>query len=711
MRNVFEPGGNCHRLSTAHRAAFIVDGEDYFRALYESFRRAQRQIFIIGWDLHSGLQLVRDDVKHRYPARLGAFLDRLVSEKKDLHVYLLSWDFAMIYAMEREFFPRYKLKWRTRRRINFCLDGHHPMGASQHQKVVVVDDAVAFAGGLDLSKWRWDTPAHRPDDPRRVDPGGNPYPPFHDIQMVVDGPAARALGELAKERWARAGGKKPRSGAAGGIDDPWPPSIEPDFDNVRVAMARTLPEYKDQKAVREAEQLYLDSIAGARRSIYIENQYLSSHLVGQALRQRLQEADGPEVVMVLPQKTGGWLEQHTMDVLRGRILSDLRQSDRRNRLRVYYPRIAEDPHCALMVHSKVMVIDEDFVRIGSSNLSNRSMGLDSECDLAISAETADAVRSAIARFRNRLIAEHLGAAREDIDAAIEKTGSLIRAIESLPKGARTLVPLSGEVPPDVDRWVPESDLLDPEKPVEPDELFDYVVAPDQQPFAYRHLMKILLLIAGVLILAAVWRWTPAGEWLNMESALAAGEWIRRQPLSPVLVPVTYILGGMVAFPITLMIIVTVIVFGPWWGLFYALAGSTLSALVVFGTGRLLGRQAVHRFAGSLLNRLSRKLSGSGLIAVITFRVVPVAPFSVINLIAGVSGIRLRDFAMGTFIGMLPGVLAIVFLADRISVSIRRPDLDSIAALAGGIVLVGAGLVGLRRWIKRKHAERSSEGMK
>jgi len=709
LRHVFELTSNCHRLATAHRAAFIVDGEAYFRALYESFRRAKRHIFIIGWDLHSDLQLVRDDVEHRYPARLGAFLDRLVSEKVGLHVYLLSWDFAMIYAMEREFFPRYKLKWRTRRRINFCLDGHHPMGASQHQKVVVVDDAVAFAGGLDMSKWRWDTPAHRPDDPRRIDPGGNAYPPFHDIQMVVDGPAARAMGELARDRWMRAGGKKPLSSAAVEIDDPWPASIDPDFDNVQVAMARTLPEYKDQRAIREVEQLYLDSIASARRSIYIENQYLSSHRIGQALKRRLQESDGPEVVIILPQKTGGWLEQHTMDVLRGRILTVLRQADRHNRLRTYYPRITEDPHCALMVHSKVMVIDEDFVRVGSSNLSNRSMGLDSECDLAIAAEAADAVRSTIACFRNRLIAEHLGAAWEDIAAAIEKAGSLIGAIESLPKGARTLVPLSGEVPPDVDRWVPESELLDPEKPVEPDELFDYVVAPDQQPFAYRHLMRVLLVVAGVLILAAVWRWTPASEWLNMDSTLAAGEWIRRQPLTPILVPAAYIIGGMVAFPITLMIIVTVIVFGPWWGLFYALTGSTLSALVVFGAGRLLGRQTVHRFAGGLLNRLSRKLSGSGLIAIIAFRIVPVAPFSVINLIAGVSEISLRDFAIGSFVGLLPGVFAIVFLADRISVSLRRPDLDSLAALGGVIVLASAGLVGLRRWIKRKHAERLSEG--
>ena len=114
----------------------------------------------------------------------------------------------MIYTLEREFFPRYKLKWRTHKNIHFHLDGAHPAGASQHQKIVVVDDAVAFVGGFDLSKWRWDTPEHAIDNELRIDPDGKPYPPFHDVQMLVDGDAAEALGELARERWHIAAGKK-----------------------------------------------------------------------------------------------------------------------------------------------------------------------------------------------------------------------------------------------------------------------------------------------------------------------------------------------------------------------------------------------------------------------------------------------------------------------------------------------------------------------
>ena len=390
MKNILKVSKNCWKLASANRAAFIIDGKDYFQALHEAMRQARRSIMIIGWDLHSELRMIRNGDSGGYPDRLGKFLDALTRERDDLKVYLLSWDFAMIYAMEREFFPRYKLKWRTHKRIHFCLDGEHPVGASHHQKVVVIDDIVAFAGGFDLSKWRWDTSAHQPENNLRLDHDGKPYPPFHDVQMVVDGQAAKALGELTKERWKRAMGKMPEIDERAEIGDPWPSSVKPDFNGVQIAIARTLAAYKDFHEVREVEQLYLDSIAAARKFIYIENQYLSSYHIGEALKSCLQDKDGPEVILVLPKKTGGWLEQHTMDVLRGRLLRKLREADHHNRLRTYYPQISTNPNIDLMVHAKVMVIDDNFVRVGSSNLSNRSLGIDSECDMAIVAEKESA---------------------------------------------------------------------------------------------------------------------------------------------------------------------------------------------------------------------------------------------------------------------------------------------------------------------------------
>ena len=137
MEKIFKQQKNCWQVKTAERASFLIDGEVYFRALHEAMQQASQSIILVGWDLHSGLRLIRSGESSEYPQTLGTLLDCLARKRKELNIYLLSWDFAMIYAMEREFFPRYKLKWRTHKNIHFCLDGEHPMGASQHQKIIV----------------------------------------------------------------------------------------------------------------------------------------------------------------------------------------------------------------------------------------------------------------------------------------------------------------------------------------------------------------------------------------------------------------------------------------------------------------------------------------------------------------------------------------------------------------------------------------------
>jgi len=694
-------GRNCWRIARAERAAFIIDGEDYFRAVRESICRARRSIYIVGWDIHNELRLLREDPEDGFPTRLGDLLEAVVRERPGLQVYVLEWDFAMIYAMERDFFPRYKLRWKSHDRVHFCLDGEHPIGASQHQKIVAIDDRVAFCGGFDLSKWRWDTSDHRPDDARRIDPNGETYPPFHDVQMLVDGDAARSLGEIARERWLAASGEEPSPGESHSGDDPWPPSANPSCTAVDLGITRTMPAHEDREEVREVEQLYLDSIAAARRFIYIENQYLSSHEIGMALAERLDDEGGPEVIIVVPKKTGGWLEQHTMDVLRDNVVRRLRKADRCERLRVYIARLSDEPESSLMIHAKVMVVDDAFARVGSSNLSNRSMGLDSECDLAIESGESKDCGAAIAGFRRRLLAEHLGKKIESLAEAEEKHPSLIEAIESLRTGGRSLEALSIDPQADDGQWLPDLALLDPEKPMEPEALLQYFLGPGQEKPLSRQLLKLGAILLGLLALAAAWRWTPLGEWLGVDEFTAAGRWIDAQPLTPLLVLSAYVIGGVMVAPITLMIAATVVVFGPWLGVGYALVGSELSALTTFGLGALLGRGRVSRLAGSRVNRISRALSGRGMLTIATLRIVPVAPFSVVNVIAGVSDIRLRDFALGSALGILPGILAMAFLTDRIVASIREPSAISVvAAIAVGIAVVGA-LFALRRWFRHR----------
>ncbi len=669
--------------------------------------RARRSIFIVGWDVHSKVRLVRngksdDDL----PETLGDLIDELARRRKDLNIYILLWDFSMIYAMEREFFPHYKLSWRSNDRVHFCLDGEHPVGGSQHQKIVVIDDCIAFSGGFDLSKWRWDTSAHLPDDDRRTDPGGVVYPPFHDVQMIVDGQAAASLGELARQRWSWPCSKKPVRVSLDSDHDPWPESITPVLHDMDVGIARTLPAYKDRDEVREVEQLYLDSIAAARHFIYIENQYFTSYRVSRALENRLKNADGPEVVVVMPENTGGWLEQHTMDVLRARLLRDLRQADRYHRLRIFYVRLQKKPHVSLLVHAKVMIIDDRFARVASSNLSSRSMGLDSECDLAVDAAKTVNCQKQIADFRRRLLAEHLDSDAETIADAEKTHGSLIKVIDALGGKERTLELLEDHIPESVDHWVPDSDLLDPEKPIEPEEMFDYFVSPDQQRPMIRHQLKAGLLIFGVLVLAALWRWTPLGEWVDLDTAASVGQWIDDRPFTPLLVMAIYVVAGVVGVPITLMIIATVIAFGPWAGMFYALLGAEISALVTFFIGHLLGRDAVKRFAGSRVNRLSKNLARRGIVTIITVRIIPVAPFSIINIIAGVSDIRFRDYAIGSLIGLLPGVLAIGLLADRMVASLREPTVRQIIFLIVAAAVALSGLYVLRLWLRRKRRRES-----
>ncbi|MBU1568123.1 MAG: VTT domain-containing protein [Proteobacteria bacterium] len=705
MEDIFKPQENCWQIKKAHRASFLIDGEVYFRALHEAMQQASQSIIIVGWDLHSDLRLIRSSKGGKYPETLGKFLDFLARKTDGLHIYLLLWDFAMIYAMEREFFPRYKLKWCSHKNIHFCLDGEHPVGASQHQKVVVIDNAVAFSGGFDISKWRWDTSAHLPDDKLRVGPDGKSYPPFHDVQMIVDGQVAAALGQLVQQRWKQACGELPVEVDRAKVGDPWPASVKPDFKEISVAISRTFPQYKENDEVREVERLFLDSIVRAHHSIYIENQYLSSYRIGEAIAERLREENGPDVVMVLPLQTGGWLEQHTMDVLRNRLLCTLRQADIHDRLRVYYPQLAGHPDVTLMVHAKVMVIDRCFARVGSSNLSNRSLGFDSECDLAVACSNESETAETIASFRNRLLAEHLGVTEKKVSEAIARHNSLVKAVESLRGGDRTLVLLEGEIETKVDQWVPESALLDPEKPIEPEEFLENFIRPEHQRPAYRHFLKIIAMIVMVLGLTAIWRWTPLSNWLNLDTLTTFAERLKGYPLSPLLVPLTYIVLGLVSFPVTLMIMTTIIVYGPWLGGWYALLGTTLSGVVMFIVGHVLGKNIVGKFAGSLINRVNGRLSESGIVAVIAFRIIPIAPFSLINLVAGVSAITLRDFFIGTLIGIVPGIVAIVFISDRLSESLHQPGLSNFTVLLVVIVLFTGGLIGFRKWIKSRYVSK------
>ncbi|PWT90594.1 MAG: hypothetical protein C5B54_06860 [Acidobacteria bacterium] len=460
-RPILVEGRNCWQIEYARHVSFLIDGAAYFSALASAIARAQRSVFIIGWDVNPRVSLSRKKGKQ---FEFKEFLNKLVAARPDLRIYVLCWDHAFIYAFEREWFPAFRFRASSHPHIHFQLDGNHPFTGSQHQKIVVIDDSIAFIGGVDLTTYRWDQPGHNLNDPQRTDPDGIPYGPVHDVQMAVDDDAAAALGIIARERWRRATDHTIRSDFFN--DEAWPDQLKADLENVQVGIARTIPAYKGMHEVREVEKLYIDSIQAAKRSIYIENQYITSDLIGRMLADRLSGPDSPEIILVDHREYTGVLESNTMGVLRSRFIERLRHADLYKKLKLYYPEVGTRPKMSVNIHSKVMIIDDRFLRIGSSNLSNRSMGLDSECDIAVESFGREKVEAKISEFRNRLLAEHTGTTVEQFAQFYCETKSLIRTIELCPQSSgNALIPL----PSRPQRWfealVPGPALIDPDQPL------------------------------------------------------------------------------------------------------------------------------------------------------------------------------------------------------------------------------------------------------
>jgi phospholipase D1/2 len=104
-KSLFEENSNCWRRSQARRFGWLIDGEEYFTALREAFNRTEREILIVGWDIDSRTQLIRDPDHPDYPSPLAETLEALVRDNPDLRVHVLSWDFSVIYTLERELLP------------------------------------------------------------------------------------------------------------------------------------------------------------------------------------------------------------------------------------------------------------------------------------------------------------------------------------------------------------------------------------------------------------------------------------------------------------------------------------------------------------------------------------------------------------------------------------------------------------------------------
>ncbi|HKK17628.1 MAG TPA: VTT domain-containing protein [Opitutales bacterium] len=680
----------------------MPSGRNYFRAFREAVLAARQEVILLAWDLCETVEMIRDEADDDgYPSKLVDFIMAVLDEKPELHIKILLWDYAVIYVAERDWLPFTKLGRLEHPRFELVTDDTVPAGASHHQKLAIFDGSLAMCGGLDLAAWRWDSPEHSAEDPRRLSPKNKPYGPYHDIQLSLTGEVVKTLRELASSRWERATGHPLPEFEASKEAEIWPESVSVDFESVEVAIALTYPKYKAFPEARQIEQLYLDCIQSAEASIYIENQYLTSKVIVDALCRRLEEEDGPEVVMLLTREAG-WAEDITMGRMRNRLLEKLRAADSHGRFRCYYPCIkSEAKEQQIYVHAKLMIVDQRLFVFGSANLSNRSMRVDSELNLGF---VEKGPKSYLESLQARLLAIHLHKDESEIKETLRSTGSLLQTIEKLnsTRGNR-LNPLDASCKSDLERQLADSQLLDPDEPISPihnvwgalkaqSDL--YWQDKNSSPYlkAFKILSWLVAFIVTGLVIAQLWRSGFSQE--QATSMLAA---LKDTPGMIPLVILIFVVGGIIAVPINLLVIATALTLGSWAAIGCGLAGSLLAAAASFGLGHHFGKPLVRRIIGERLDTIINSLRGRGIGSMIVLRLLPIAPFGLINLVAGVSGLRFRVFMIGSAIGMLPGLVAVVLATNHFQRAIENPNPRTwlVFLLLAGLIL------GSVLWAKKK----------
>jgi len=463
---LLKPGDTCWRVEQADRLALLVDGASYFAAAKAAILNAKHSIWLLAWVFDPLTRLTPDRNKKsgdpNNPDRLGLLLRRLASLNPGLDVRILAWDMPWLIGAPQGLPCQRGAAYFVGSRVKYQLDHTLPRSACHHQKALIIDGRIAFVSGGDLGTDRWDTGEHADHAPERRLPSGKRYPARHEVSLMVDGPAAQALGDLFADRWRKVTGETPPPPPAPTKEDasPWPDIIAPDIRRQPFGIARTTPTYKKDEGHEESLALHLAAIAQARTTIYIENQYLTSRLIVEALALRLEEEDGPEIVVIGPANSPSYFDRMTMDSARNLANARLIDADTYGRFHAYCARTPRDQ--PIIVHAKVLIIDDWLLKVGSTNLNNRSTGLDSECDVAIEAQDEE-TRIGIRAFRNREIAHFIGREPEEVVAAIAEHGSIGAAIDALDTTGptRRLKPMGKEEVKGLERFIATRAIGDP----------------------------------------------------------------------------------------------------------------------------------------------------------------------------------------------------------------------------------------------------------
>lgn len=437
--SILKPGINCMGIYAADASGAIVDAADYYRWVYHAARGARRYLLFTGWQFDTEVRLLRGDDREGVAGevRFLHFLEHLCRERPELQIYILAWDFSLWFSLEREWFQHIIFNWTTNERIHFRFDNRHAFGATHHQKLVVVDGLLAFVGGMDICSDRWDDRRHLPHNPERHDTNG-PFGSYHDIQSYHTGPVVRELTEIFLQRWLNAGGEplclEP---AEGTVHLDHRAALPLAATQVAISRTQALNFTPHQNEILEIRTLYMDAIVAANRLIYLENQYFSSRAIFESLIARMTDQDRSrlQIVMILPDRLP-FAEELFLGRTQMKMVRTLRQIAREHghRLGIYSSTCQIDGTRRMtFIHSKLLLVDDRFLSIGSANITNRSMGLDTELNVSWEDESggAGSMGNSIRRLRGTLLAEHAGLLGSDREKSFEEKERLVDYLDRL----------------------------------------------------------------------------------------------------------------------------------------------------------------------------------------------------------------------------------------------------------------------------------------
>lgn len=213
--------------------------------------------------------------------------------------------------------------------------------------------------------------------------------------------------------------------------------------------------------------------------------------------------------------------------------------------------------------------------------------------------------------------------------------------------------------------------------------------------------KLAFILVAAALLAAAWRWTPLAEIATVENVLRWTRAVRDTWWAPIAMVAAYTPGSLVLFPRPVLTLVSVMSFGVLFGLIWGTLGALLAALATYGLGRLMKRETVRRLAGDNFDKAGKLLREHGVLAVFGSNMLPTPPFAVQNMIAGAARIPLWKFMLGTFLALLPGMIAWTVFGDQIANAMDESGKVNYWLIGGAVVLLVAFTFLARRWLAKR----------